>query len=166
MSAGNIKMKNIHIMNLKYSIHVDDIAIQRFKFKVWTYFGNVSHPTKSIYKKYHSVGTPDDDWWTNTQQSVIFCLQCKDTISSHTLASLVAEEARWACRFGDLVAPTLWDRAALGLLFGLGLVRGVTSSRWEDSLDSSRRRNITGSNFSLVGEGRSAPSPAKVSRMS
>lgn len=69
--------------------------------------------------------------------------------------------ARGGWRLGDLrsvtVGPRLWERPVLGLFFGLDFIRGWISSRC--SLTSSRRRGITGSNFSLVGEGSSAPSP-------
>lgn len=78
-----------------------------------------------------------------------------------TLASLVTDGARGTWRLGDLrsvtVGPRLCERPVLGLFFGLDLMRGWISSRC--SLTSSRRRGITGSSFSLVGEGSSAPSP-------
>ena len=79
----------------------------------------------------------------------------------NTLASLVTEGARGGWRLGDrrsvTVGPRLCERPVLGLFLGLDFVLGWISSRC--SFVSSRRRGITGSNFSLVGEGSSAPSP-------
>lgn len=83
--------------------------------------------------------------------------------NKYTFISFVTDGARGGCRFGDLrsvtLGPRLWERPVRGLFFGLDLVLGWISSRC--SFDSSRRRGITGSNFSLVGEGSSAPSPAR-----
>lgn len=102
-------------------------------------------------------------YFTFRSNKSLFIYRVQEIFSKliNTLASLVTEGARGGWRLGDrrsvTVGPRLCERPVLGLFLGLDFVLGWISSRC--SFVSSRRRGITGSNFSLVGEGSSAPSP-------